>query len=288
MAKGGIFNILIILALFLAGLMIYLVTHLINSAKEAGRAEAKPAEVEMVNVLVAAQDIEAGTEIQPGMVPPKSVPKDMVTPETVTSFDQIKDKVAGAFIPANDIIFTNKVKSPNQLRKASLIITPGKRLITVPADFQNAVSFMIKNGDHVDILASFKVLKGDKDVEGNWVDREMTVTLMQNVEVFDIEYGSNAPKPKDGNSNEDSGRLGKGQMVTFQVTPQEAERIAALTIKADHIRLTLRRFDDEQIVKGGSIMDVELLKPFLPEPPPPPPAPAVQEVKPAKPKPRVY
>src|SRR5688572_30303350 len=144
MGKGGIFNILIILAVLLAGLMIFLVTQLINSAREEGAKNAKPAQVEMINVLVASENIDPGVVLRPEMVPVKSVPKEYTTPDTVTSFDQIKDKVAGTFIPAGDVIFTSKVKSPEQLSKASLVVEKGKRLVSVPSDFEIAVSYMVK------------------------------------------------------------------------------------------------------------------------------------------------
>jgi len=286
MGKGGIFNILIILAVLLAVLMIFLVTRLINSAREEGMASAKPIPVEMVNVLVAANNIEPGSELRPEMVPIKSVPKEFTTPDTVTSFDQLKDKVAGSFIPTGDIIFNSKVKSPSQLNKASLVVGQGMRLISIPADFEIAVSYMVKNGDRVDLLAIFDVQKAERDIEGQWISREITVTLIQNVKVFDIQYGAvETPKAGGGGTSEEAGRLGKGQTVTFEVLPAEAERLTAAFSKAKSFRLALRRFDDVAIIESDSMMEGELLKPYLPPPPPPPPEPeAPEKAAPVKPK----
>lgn len=287
--KGGIFNILIILAVLMAVLSIYLISRLVNSAKEEAMANAKPPDVEMVNVYVAASNIDPGMEMKPELVKVRSVPKEFTTADTVTSLDQLKDKVAGTFMPIDDLVFTSKIKSPDQMSKASLVVEKGKRLVSVPSDFEIAVSYLVKNGDTVDVLATFEVPKAEKDVEGQWVNKEMTVTLLQNVKVFDIQYGSPPVSAKEGSGNsgggEDAGRLGKGQTVTFEVSPEEAERLTAAFSKAKKFRLSLRRWDDNAIAKTSSMMESELLRPFLPPAPEPPPAPK-EEVKPAPVKPK--
>lgn len=290
--KGGIFNILIILAVLMAVLSIYLVNRMVNSAREEALANAKPPEVEMVNVYVTARNIEPGSEMKPELVKVKSVPKEFTTSETVTSLDQLKDKVAGTFMPADDLIFTSKVKNPDQMSKASLVVEKGKRLVSVPSDFEIAVSYMVKNGDNVDILATFDVPKVEKDVEGQWMSREITVTLLQNVKIFDIQFGAASVPSKNASNgsggpggSEESGRLGKGQTVTFEVSPEEAERLTAAFSKAKKFRLSLRRWDDTAIAKTSSMMETELLRPFLPAAPEPPPPPK-EEVKPAPAKPK--
>jgi hypothetical protein len=55
--------------------------------------------------------------------------------------------------------------------------------------------------------------------------------------------------------------------------------------KAKNFRMTLRRFDDVTINKPSSVMDSEVVKPFLPAEPPPPPV-KVEEAKPTPSKPK--
>jgi pilus assembly protein CpaB len=226
------------------------------------------------------------------MVPVKDVPKDYVPAAALDSYEKVGGRVAAGFIPAGDIIFDSKLRSKEKLSKPSLIVEKGKRLISLPVTDISSVANLIKIGDRVDLLATFVVNKAEKDADNQWVDRQITTTVIQNVRVFDIINGVPTEAPaagSEGSSNDKAGegRLGKGSNATFEVTPQEAEKVQALYAKAPSFTMTLRRYDDEESVKTAGVMETELLKGVVSAPAPPPaptPAPAPEPVKPAAPK----
>jgi Flp pilus assembly protein CpaB len=72
--------------------------------------------------------------------------------------------------------------------------------------------------------------------------------------------------------------------VTFEVSPEDAERAILMRSVTGEYALALRRFDDLALVDNTGMVESELLKGFKPEaPPPPPPAPEVVPEAPAPP-----
>lgn len=293
--KGGIFNLMILLAIVLAAVSIFIVIQLVNSAKEQAAANAQPAAIEMAKVLVAATDIEQGSEIRPEMVPVKDLPKEFVPPDALDSFDKVAGRVASGFIPAGDILFNSKLRAREKLSKPSLIVEKGKRLISVPVTDTTSVSSLIKIGDRVDVIATFDVSKFERDIENEWISRQVTTTVLQNVRVFDIINGvpidaTAATTTESSTKQQQASRLGIGSTATYEVSPQDAERVKALLAKSPSFTMTLRRYDDEDSVKTSGVVDSELLKGVVSSslpPPPPTPAPVAPVEKPA-PTPKRY
>lgn len=276
------FNLLILLALVMAGVSIFLVSKLIEQARKEAAATAKPPELVTKQVLVAKAEITPGTEFVADLVTPKQVPEQFVPADAVTSFEEIQGKVAATFLPVGDMIFASKAKPREQLRRPSLVLEPGKRLITLPIDDTRGTAYLVKNGDRVDVLAVLSLEKFERDVEGNWVSRRISTTLLQNVRVFDIIQGVDA-----ATGQETVGRMGRGTNVTFEVTPEQAEMVHLLQAVTEQYALTLRRFDDTALVDSPGFLDRDLVKGLMPvaeQPPPPPPT----EPAPVAPAPRRF
>ncbi|GAB4240757.1 MAG: Flp pilus assembly protein CpaB [Candidatus Methylacidiphilales bacterium] len=273
------FNLLILLALVMAGISIFLVSKLVEQARAEAAAKAKPAEVATKPVLVAKVEITPGTEFVADLVTTKQVPETFLPADAVTKFEDIQGKVAATFLPAGDMIFASKAKQRDQLRRPSLVLGPGKRLITLPIDEARATAYLVKNGDTVDVLAVLILEKFERDIEGDWISRKVSTTILQNVRVFDINFGADTTGEKDG-----PGRMGRGMNVTFEVTPEQAELVHLLQSVTEQYALSLRRFDDTALVDSRGVLDRDLVKGLMPvaeQPPPPPPEAAPVEAAPA-------
>lgn len=273
------FNLLILLALVMAGLSIFLVSKLVEQARAEAAAKAKPVEVATKPVLVAKVEINPGTEFLSDLVTTKQVPEQFVPADAVTKFEEIQGKVAATFLPPGDMIFASKAKNRDQLRRSSLVLEPGKRLITIAVDDIQGTAYLVKNGDRVDVIAVLNLEKFERDIEGNWVNRRVATTILQNVRVFDILHGVDGEGEKGTPS-----RMGRGTNVTFEVTPEEAELVKLLQAVTSEYAMALRRFDDMALVDSPGVLDRDLVKGFIPvveQAPPPPPQAAPVEAPPA-------
>lgn len=283
------FTILVVLAVFLGLGSLFLIKKFVESEKAKVLAsvpqqtEVKP--IETRDVLIAKDNLEAGTPLTDLNVGVVKMPSDIVPETALTSMDQIKDRFATQMLFKGDLILEGKVRTKDQLPKASLMISPGKRLISVRVDEVKASGFMIKNGDFVDLVGSFEVqdemlpIGMDKPVG----DR-ITVTFLQRVRVFDIIHGA-VSGSNQGEDGQNAQRMAQGTTATFEVTPAEADIISNAEDVASNLWLVLRRFDDEEIKPPRSELEAKIiasLQRVATKAPPPPepvkPAPARKQV----------
>jgi pilus assembly protein CpaB len=272
------FTILVVLALFLGLGSLFLIRKLVESEKAKALANA-PAQtptkqVETRDVLFVKDNLETGTPLTDLNVGVTKVPVDLVPESALTSLDQIKDRFAMQNLFKGEFLLDGKARTRDQLPKASLMITPGKRLISVRVDEVKASGFMIKNGDFVDLVGSFEV-KEEMLAPGSElpIGSRITVTFLQRVRVFDIIHGISGASAGDEQSNQ---RLAQGTTATFEVTPEEADIISNAETIASSLWLVLRRFDDEAVRAQRSPLEEKIiasLKRTNIKAPPPPPEP---------------
>ncbi len=271
MPKRGL-TFLIILALALAGLSLYVFKTLLDNAKaQAKVVEAPQVEhMDMQKVLIAKEDIPMGKPV--GLLDVETVdfPQKFVPPGALKSMEDLNGKLTAQLIPKGDILLDKKVANPSQLPRASMIVEPGRRLVSIRVDDIKANGYMVKNGDYVDLVGTFPIPDGLAK-PGDTANKNLTVTFMQRVKVFDIIYGDEAG----GTGQEASGTAagaGKGKnpaadkrmargtaTATFDVTPHEAELILSAEGQASNLMLMLRRFDDETITPPPSDLYKDLI-----------------------------
>lgn len=281
------FTILVVLALFLGLGSLFLIRKLIESAKAEALANApvqtEVKAVESKDVLFVKDNLETGTPLTDMNVGVTKAPTDLVPETALTSLDQIKDRFAVQNLFKGEFLLEGKVRTRDQLPKASLMITPGKRLISVRVDEVKASSFMIKNGDYVDLVGSFDV-KEDMLTPGTElpIGSRITVTFLQRVRVFDIIHGNAGAAKEDEGSNQ---RMALGTTATFEVTPEEADIITNAESVAGALWLVLRRFDDDQVRPPRSPLEEKIIASLqrkdikIASPPPPEPTKAPAQRK---------
>lgn len=177
MSKGGRITIAVVLGLLAALFgMLYLGSQrdqLLGSS-------------EMVRVYIAADDIKPNTPLEPGMLTIRSVPKAYLQPQSITVTDTPdKAKVRGVtLVPiaeGEQIVRTKLYEGAPpplsaELKTRQNMVAVGIDIAALP----NAIHGLIKPGDRVDVLASFKFEK-TKDEDFTEIR-----PLYQNIEVMAV------------------------------------------------------------------------------------------------------
>ncbi len=201
-------------------------------------------EVEQITVVVAKEQIPAGTALLPEQIELASRPKDVLPQGYFNKLDDLKERVAQTTIYPGEVILQERLIIPGTPGGLPAIIPEGHRAITLRVDDTSSVAGFIRPGHHVDILVTVDIDEEDK-VE------TISKVILQNVKVLatgqEIEMNEKKgeKKPK------------VVPTVTVLVTLEQSESIA-LASNAGSIRLVLRSHTDkkEEHTKGVSLSNL--------------------------------
>lgn len=195
----------------------------------------------LVPVIVANQDIPAGTMLDLDMISQRNIPDQFVTGSVVKpeSANYIVGQKVLVPLQKGDPVLWSHFESNKGFEKLSTIIQKKLRAISIKATPVDAVGGWIRPNDHIDLLGTFR----DPDT------RQLeTVTLLQNVIVL-------ATGKITGSTNinliPESDRTYNN--ISLLVLPEEAE-IVALAGQLGKLTLTLRNPEDLDTIqdKGHS------------------------------------
>ena len=264
----------LMLALFLGLLSAVLVFVYLS---QSGGEEAAPSG-ETKSVVVASQDIAAGTRITEGMVRVKNVSADAVVPQALTSTDTVVGGVARFPITADEQILENRVAAggitvpKGEKVPLAYIVPEGKRAISIKVEQVISAGGLVLPGDFVDVIMV-------ADIKSNLPpplnESKLVMTILQNLEVLAVDQeveqvvpeGSSADgtAPADGDGTVSQRALidradpnPEATTVTLSVTPAEAQTLAMADEKAT-LRLSLRPFGDEQQASVNAMSDFEMV-----------------------------
>lgn len=194
---------------------------------------------DIVQVAVATTDLAWGTPLTGEavkMVPyfRKSLPSGAVTSEAA-----LPGRVVTAAVRANEPILESKL-APTTIQGGGVaaIIAPNKRAMAVKVDKVKGVSGFIKPGHRVDVLVSLK-----QAGEGN--NNPVTKIVLQNIPVLAI-----GPETED---KEKKGKPSPVDVITLEVTPEEAEKLALASAEGKLLQLALRNYTDTENVPTRGI-----------------------------------
>lgn len=196
------------------------------------RAEDPP---KMVSVIVAKQDIPAGTVldelIEGNAFTSISVPDNAVIEGAITDLAQLEQTTAAYPILQGEQISTLRLEGFDEKPPGGVLGIPGgMKAVTIPLDLPRAVGGVVQRGDHVTIYATFtdiKVLPGSLEdtltaevaPEGETRDLgTFTVTVVPDVELLKVQAGSTS-----GGSNSES--LKQTVLLTMALTPKDAQSV---------------------------------------------------------------
>lgn len=180
------------------------------------------------NVVVATADLPMGTQIRPEDVRIAPVPRELAPHNCLEKIDDAKDRVVTNAILKGEPVVSSRLAAPGSGPGLAPMIPSGYRAVSVRVNDVIGVAGFIQPGMRVDVLASGR-LPG--------VDDSVTRTVLQNVVVLSAGQVLQ-PEPK--------GQVINAQVVTLQVTPEQAE-ILTLTSGEGRIQLVLRNSSDTKV-----------------------------------------
>ncbi len=187
---------------------------------------------ESSQIVVAAKDLPSGSIIQASSLVFRPWPRDAIDQTayvqqgvgTVEEFDGAV--VRGGMRSGEPVIRTNLIKRGESGFLAA-VLKPGTRAVSLPITETTGLAGFIFPGDYVDLLLSHVVNLGDPN--GQQRAHNVTETILHNIRVIAV----------DQRSGDQEQAPAVGRVVTFEVTPEQAERIS-LGQRMGELRLILR------------------------------------------------
>lgn len=231
-------------------------------------------------VVVASQDIPAGTRITEDMVQVKNVSADAVVPQALSSTDEVVGSVARFPITADEQILENRVAAggitvpKGEEIPLAYVVPEGKRAMAIRVEQVVSAGGLVVPGDYVDIIMVAEI---KSDLPPPLDKTHLSMTILQNVEVLAVnqEVAEVVPERSDDSGDGTTPEESDGEVsqrvpidrpepnpeattVTVSVTPSEAQILAMADEKAT-LRLALRPFGEEEQTSVNAMSDFELV-----------------------------
>jgi pilus assembly protein CpaB len=177
----------------------------------------------LVQVLVAANDIEAGSRLEDRAVRLAAVPQSSVPPGAFTRVAQVHQRGVVLPIVRGDFILPNKLAAANAGSGLPSMIPQGMRAVSVRVNDVVSVAGFVQPGTRVDVMAT--------GIHGAGGGETQTTTVLENVAVIAV-----------GRSLLDrviSGETQNAGVITLLVSPGDAQKLT-LASQEGRIQLALR------------------------------------------------
>lgn len=186
----------------------------------------------LVNVVVAAQNIDRGAPIVTSMLklvsyPAAAMPAGAFHTIEELSGSQGQQRLALRSMVANEPILPGNISGPGGKLNLSTVVSPGMRAVSLRSNDVAGVGGFVLPGDRVDILLTRTLPNGNQSTE-------LTQIIAENVRVLGVDQSSN--------DEEDKPVVAKA--VTVEVTPEQAQSIS-LGQSVGTVSLTLRHVADD-------------------------------------------
>ena len=262
-ALGGRSNRgLILLGLFLGLLSAVLVVVYLSQAGEGGGGEVSGAEV--TPVVVASQDIAAGSRIIEGMVETKEIAIDTVLAGVFSDTEGVIGQVARVPLVAGEQVIATKVTATGaaiadgENPPLAFVIPEGKRAVSIQVSNVIGASGLIRPGDYVDVILAVQIQVGSGDGISDGSQNQIAQTILQNVLVLSVDQdvtravvseGEAAPVVGDGTEVNS-----EATTVTLAVSPAHGEVLTvAEACATPRLALALRGFGDSTPVANRTV-----------------------------------
>lgn len=259
--------LLVVAALAVAGVTAYLVRGYLQG-KEAEIAEGgkknNGAEVRSVQVLVALNNLPAGTIVNPDLFRWQNWPEDGLAPEyVVRGRDGGKDDAEGVKpsdmtgwavrrgIAANEPILKARLLKPGTAGFLAGVLGPGMRAVSTNVNAETGASGFILPGDRVDVVLTQQVRLTTSEDAGR--QKIISETVISDVRVLAVDQTFDDMK--------EQSRVGK--TITLELTPKQSESMAVAK-RMGRISLSLRSLvRNTEIEKKSAFTSDEEVSRFL-------------------------
>lgn len=262
-ALGGRSNRgLILLGLFLGLLSAVLVVVYLSQAGEGGGGEVSGAAI--TPVVVASQDIAAGSRIIEGMVETKEIAIDTVLAGVFSDTKGVIGQVARVPLVAGEQVIATKVTATGaaiadgENPPLAFVIPEGKRAVSIQVSNVIGASGLIRPGDYVDVILAVQIQVGSGDGISDGSQNQIAQTILQNVLVLSVDQdvtravvseGEAAPVVGDGTEVNS-----EATTVTLAVSPAHGEVLTvAEACATPRLALALRGFGDSTPVANRTV-----------------------------------
>ncbi len=252
-ARGG--KLPLLLGLMLGVVAAALIVVYLNGAKNesGGTGVSGPT----VPVVVASQNIAAGTRITAEMVTVKDVADAAVLSGAFDTSDAVVGQVTVVPVVTGEQIISDKVTATGAAAiteygdnpPLSLLLEPGERAVSVELSSLVGAGGLIRPGDRVDVILTVKTKAGE---DGS---NQVAATILQNVKVLAIDQNVAAqaatPDGTDTVNNDESADEG-ATTLTVAVTGVQGEVLAVADMCRvnfeGRLAIALRGFGDESTI----------------------------------------
>ena len=229
--------VLIVAGLLGLGTLTVLYVYLAKPGRQSGT---------MAPVVLAAVDISSETILSPGMLKLELIPKSELREDAANTISAVEGKVTAMPLEAGEQIIAGSLVDKMTAFGLVAMIPRGTRAMTITVDSVDAVSGLLRPGNHVDVVAS--LIQGSDSV---------AKTILQDVTLLavnaDLQTVSGGEKPAPSKEQPPAGQP-NAMNVTIAVRPEEAERLVAAQQKGK-LKLGLRGMGDiaQAPTQGASI-----------------------------------
>lgn len=235
-------------ALLVAGLTAWLVHQVIQGYQaQLAAVQTAPASA---TVVVAARDLVPGVPLTAEDLRLEAVPEALVTDGgTYATTEELLGQEPLERVLAGELVRSERLTGAGAESMLNRLIAPGARAVTVLTDRAAGVGGLLRPGDRVDVICTIR--PDTNALNADWV----TETVLQGVRVLAVDEDVLGAQPtEDEDTSARSNRTARPSssrkvLVTLEVLPDEAEKVALGTSRGD-IHLSLRSRDDEEILAG--------------------------------------
>jgi Flp pilus assembly protein CpaB len=203
---------------------------------EAKKAPA-PAVKDEKQIVVATQPIAANQKVEIVSVKLETVPANLF-PRAYSTLEEAVGKYASRGISIGEPVSPDNAST--QAQRMSMRLTPGMRAMAIPVfstGDTNTTGFFALDGDYVDLLYTYT----DQTLRTS-----RTITVMQNVKIL---YNPTGMRNDQTDGILPAPTPGSAPVVTFEVTPAQAETLVQLTGLGGSFRMILRNIRDREVVR---------------------------------------
>lgn len=201
-----------------------------------------PAEIEMLEVLVPVQSVQAGLSLKPSMFRKERRPKQGMPARAVRDFEEIKGHYSRSLIAADAPLVLDYITNVKPSSELTASIPDGYRAVTIRVDAQSAVEGFARPGAHVDVVWSTNEERGDRVV----------TTIVHNAKVLSAESSTESDMENSPNG------VTIPNTVTLLVTSKDAQKIQ-LARTAGSLSLVLRGDADVKVGETSHLSVRDLL-----------------------------
>lgn len=260
-------NIKVLLLLGLAGLIafgtFFFVRSFLNNQPQP--IVATPAPLPQTRILVAKQDIRAGTILRTDDLRWQDWPDESVSPHHIREGSRPLEGLTGYFtrqsLSAGEPISEQRLLAPGTRGFLAAVLSPDMRAMSVAFNHTTGVAGLIQPGDRVDVLITISL---GLEKGGLSFERRLNQSIVRNVRVLAIDqrFDTQTGPPSKGDGTPE--RASSTRTATLEVSPRQAQ-LLTLATEVGHVSLVLNsagaseeEFNIIDSAQSKALLDTEL------------------------------